>query len=764
MNVSVGELSLYGNAENLKNFLQMYRKHGLHNVETSSEVLERLQSARMPVHPESSIIEHEAVGADRTLSLEAFILSQGWLVPRNIEQGQNLYQVLITPLPRLTGNNHYLKLISWSFVLDVNDALRSEIETAVQDWISSRPGSDDTRGLLKHLIETLGDTEYGNSVIQQKIDRLLAGFEAEQLGVYLQTRFQNITFVESASEWCMVAILVNMHANGYIADYELLQSDNWGLPATTVIQNVETYLLATGHFEPPVATVAAYLMIAGIAPALTVYDLPGDLVFGSTAWALFNATALRLDLQTPGICAAMSFGQVMSVSVLRPITNEQALIDQQAWRSTLIQWGVMNGVIGIKSDAQYDAYIEQVRDIYNQQVWEQAESIISSSAVMPTRKALAEWELIGLFASDTYVNEQEPRYRESHGANVKLSLVEIYMRGWVPGKKITSNFANDPLSGYADRLDTLPRIGTLFSQAFTPYVENLRAGYMTMVKSLLSQLPLKDRRYLETGEITVYSLQCGFAHSAFENYAARVAQLTWRHGVLLRVAGGWGVEYYEIIPGAGIIKKNYDLPVEIETGYVRRGGSIGSSDINGYYGRGYTFNSSDYVYTLAHADEGHDSGPRYGIILEELEFDRADVVGAWTPIDSTATGDYTYSTRTTHYIAQIVARHLIGPEDALKKTAWGLSLQDEIDGEADKWIGSALAFIPFYTAIKNFIAGNTAMGLFYASLDVFGFMLSGTGNRLVSELVRSAAGKGTLKSLAALAQAPSLKRLERTSG
>lgn len=96
----------------------------------------------------------------------------------------------------------------------------------------------------------------------------------------------------------------------------------------------------------------------------------------------------------------------------------------------------------------------------------------------------------------------------------------------------------------------------------------------------------------------------------------------------------------------------------------------------------------------------------------------------------------------------------------MKRTAWGLTRLDERDIEEDKWTESALAFVPFYSAIKNFINGNIALGLFYASLDVFGFMLGKTSNVFFIGLIRSAVGKGALKTLASLAQAPALKRLD----
>jgi hypothetical protein len=768
MTVFVDHVKVQADEENLKNFLRAYKANGLHNVQIPGRVLERLQQSRMPVNSQSSIAQHADVDAEHTISLEAFIRSQGWYVPEDIEAGQNLYQVLNTPLPRFNVNNRHLEVLSMHPVSGFTADQRNEIEEAVEKWINTIPGFPDRDGLLLYLIDTLDDADYETAGVQQKVERLMAGSAARQLGAFLHAELQDLALIHSADQLCLIAILFTLYPKeilpGYLGDYELARSDNWGLPVTAVTKNLEYYLIGPCGFEPRLATVAAYLVITGVTPGFTVCDLPEDLVYGSTAWALFNTTSLRLDKEVPGICATMSAGQIMSFAALRPITALQDSYSQDAWRSTLIQWGLMNGIVGQKSDEEYDAYLEDIRDIYNQQVLEQAESVIHCNALMPTRKALAEWELIGLFASDTFVNEQNPIYRELNGANVKKSLVEIYMDGWMPGKQITSGIKDDPLIGFADRLDTLPRIENLFDQAFIPYVDNLRSGFSVIVKNLLSQLPLEERRYLEIGDVTVYSMHCGFAHSAFENYAARVAQLTWHHGVLLRVAGGWGVCYYEIIPGAGLIKKNIELPADIETGHVRRGGAIGNTEINGYYGRGYKFHSSDYVYTLATADKGHDSGPVYGITLEILEHDRADHVWEWTPIDSTATGNYTYSTRRTNYIAQIVARHLIGPEDALKRTAWGLTRLDERDIEEKKWTEFALAFVPFYSAIKNFINGNIALGLFYASLDVFGFMLGKTSNVFVMGLIRSAVGKGSLKTLASLAQAPALKRLENSGG
>jgi hypothetical protein len=768
MTVFVDHLKAQGDEENLKRFLHIYKANGLHDVQIPGRVLERLQQHRMPVNPQSSLGQHVDVDADGTISLEAFIRSQGWYVPEDIEAAHNLYQVLTMPVPRLNENNRYLEVLSMHSVWSFTDVQRNVIEDAIGSWFSSRPGFAESGGLLKYLLDASGDIDDVTTAVQRRVERLMASAATQQLGIYLHAELKDISFVENPGEWCMIAILLTLHPDevspGHIGGYQVAQKNNWGMPVTTIVKDVERYLENIGNFEPHLAKVATFLAMAGVAPGLTAYDLPEDLVYGSTAWALFNATALRLDKEVPGICAAMSVGQIMSVAALRPITALQDSYSQDAWRSTLIQWGLMNGIVGQKSDEEYDAYIEEIREVYNQQVLEQAECILHCNALMPTRKALAEWELIGLFASDTGVNEQDPIYRELGGANVKKSLVEIYMDGWVPGKKITSGIKGDPLDGVADRLDTLPRIESLFDQAFTPYVDNLRSGFSVIVKNLLSQLPLEERRCLETGDVTVYSMHCGFAHSAFENYAARVAQLTWHHGVLLRVAGGWGVNYYEVIPGAGLIKKNIDLPADIETGYVRRGGAIGDTEINGYYGRGYKFYSSDYVYTLATADKGHDSGPRYGIILEILEHDRADHVWELPPIDSTAEGPYTYSTRTTNYIAQIVARHLVGPEDALKRAAWGLTRLDERDLEEKKWREFALAFVPFYSAIKNFINGNIALGLFYASLDVFGFMLGKTSNVFVIGLIRSAVGKGSLKTLASLAQAPALKRLENSGG
>lgn len=510
-----------------------------------SEIPRYLRVNTFTAHPDSSYERERVLPEGGSVSLQDFLESRGLEIPRTADDVANLKTFLMTPTPQGPVHGNGGGALSWPRPLE-EDAQRQLFAFLHHDDLGAL-----NLGTRHSVLESLMQgVEFQPSELrnpQQVIDRLIQSPQGQALGETIKARFEALSVTGSVNDWLMAALSLDYTTatarsglpQKHVAGFDLAGQQLKGQPLSQTRQRVadHLYLKARQASSPEKALIQAHLMLASRAPELLVKDTPPTVTHGSHAHVSFSTAVARIEAETPGRAATMSYGEVMLYADIRPVSKAHRQIEYVAHHEALKEWGITNNIV---ANVASPADMNKIEEAYNEQLTElRNASEAQSTAVPPSRREIALADLRKLLGNDmrlelkcivlaTYDKDrpgpysildlyienrlQNPPMQPYHPRAPNRSttpnrwVLESYTpphRGPGRSEASTPNFTIDDLLSKTRTLKDAD-VNKEFYVGFAKYGHALDKSVATHVKNLIAQLPLEDRKNIEYGRLSIF--------------------------------------------------------------------------------------------------------------------------------------------------------------------------------------------------------------------------------------------------------------------
>ncbi|WP_338509477.1 hypothetical protein VRB78_12740 [Pseudomonas trivialis] len=682
-----------------------------HGIDYDGQIGDELKK---PVY----LSEHASYYPDKTgkwnqVSLLQLLKDHGWDIPTNHEQLENLATVLTTPVLTSPAHGDLGGALSWPEPLDRDR--QSQLKQAIH---SARLGNvrvpaDET--VLAYLLGDRSISPEEPGYPRRLINDLLSSPEGKALSEAIQAFFEQSGIKGSPGDWLLAAINLESsieiegedtrQTQPHIEGYTLVTAKNADKRPSIIVKELAEYLLANGNAESAdTATLRAHLMLASRAPQFLVKDIPEQVKVGSHSWVSFTTAVARIEAKAPGATSGMSYAQVMLHASAAPINDHERQVEYTAQQAAIKDWAVANGMRYPTTESA----ITDVCNAFNNQIRELREAAETQIPPMPTTSAVALEQL------KTALPDMDPKLFEAKCIELKpsnkdfpgpYSILDLFIDGrflrhapdgnlsegvyWLKllpgvilpaiGDEVTPG-TWDALTNGIDIKDVLAKIKELpsprqpFETAFADYENAVKKTTAAQIKTLVSNLPLEDRKNLEFGKITVRTQ----------------------------------IDYW---------RNDHPLPVEkgtvlVET--VRNGTSV-TYAINRL--KGTITKRPGMAYKEHPPTDGWfpSKGKRYDAVTPGGKF----APGLTDEKKGENGAPYSYGSERTRYLAEAVIADMELP--AVKRYAKGATTFETQVPTYRIVEEIVLNLIPFRSAIKNFIDGKTLEGFVDLAFDIFGF-------------------------------------------
>ncbi|WP_146097893.1 hypothetical protein [Pseudomonas sp. GZJR-8] len=513
-----GLVAQLADKENLKSLGQKLQQIAAKLGEEAqpSAVLAALGSTPLDIHPGSSYAE-EAGGS---VTLETFIKKfLGLPLPSSHVQLTGLASTVTSrslenPLGNLSG------ALSWPVPLSKDEQQRLRNITLNQEHaLGDKPLLMQTKGGVLEFLRYQQPITTGPQDDPAKILlALIRTPQAQLMGKDLQERMQGLASDSSVTDYLLAGITLQLdpesitapHRNK-IAGFDLASNQHWGKPASTIIDNLSNWLIDKGKTSPEMAKVGAYLLLAGRAPEYLIKDIPSSVKVGSALWAQLTIAAAKIEAHTPGRVPGMTYAEVLIAAESLP-ANTYAV--QTAQRDALILWGGARNLLDRHNSEPTPSQIEQVRVAYNNHLKSLTDISSSIQVPIPNRTEMALDCLKAEFPDvDPAVFEARVlamRYTGDgplRGDPRMRSMLDILLEGERLGEKYAwiTNDKRIPITAFnrfarTEECDITANFMDQYEKAITAQ----KKGHHGMVKHLIGELPLEDRKNFEFGKLEYF--------------------------------------------------------------------------------------------------------------------------------------------------------------------------------------------------------------------------------------------------------------------
>lgn len=513
-----GLVAQLADKENLKSLGQKLQQIAAKLGEEAqpSAVLAALGSTPLDIHPGSSYAE-EAGGS---VTLETFIKKfLGLPLPSSHVQLTGLASTVTSrslenPLGNLSG------ALSWPVPLSKDEQQRLRNITLNQEHaLGDKPLLMQTKGGVLEFLRYQQPITTGPQDDPAKILlALIRTPQAQLMGKDLQERMQGLASDSSVTDYLLAGITLQLdpesitapHRNK-IAGFDLASNQHWGKPASTIIDNLSNWLIDKGKTSPEMAKVGAYLLLAGRAPEYLIKDIPSSVKVGSALWAQLTIAAAKIEAHTPGRVPGMTYAEVLIAAESLP-ANTYAV--QTAQRDALILWGGARNLLDRHNSEPTPSQIEQVRVAYNNHLKTLTDISSSIQVPIPNRTEMALDCLKAEFPDvDPAVFEARVlamRYTGDgplRGDPKMRSMLDILLEGERLGEKYAwiTNDKRLPITAFnrfarTEECDITANFMDQYEKAITAQ----KKGHHGMVKHLIGELPLEDRKNFEFGKLEYF--------------------------------------------------------------------------------------------------------------------------------------------------------------------------------------------------------------------------------------------------------------------
>lgn len=586
--------------------------------------------------------------------------------------------------------------LSWPLPLTVES--QREIADVVACNSAHLPGlplADSRQGALGYLLgdPSMSDIDLQNPAIV--LQQLARTPRWTALGNALQTQLNGIPTQTSVNDYVLAAIGIGLDlgsldhpARNTLAGFDLAGQAHWGQSPSTVVAALERHLIAQGKTTADSAKLGAHLLLARVAPEYLIKAIPATVVYGSAAWATFTLAVAQLESDAPGSTASMSFAQVMAKTEGR---SQAPYAD--ALRAALVDWAVVNGVVEKHTDDTYaPAQIETIRQAFNQQRDERLQASRALDSPLPSRKEIALAALKERFGDQPYFEEKclkaKPTPRKSRLYTGTYSMLDLVMAGIEKLETWTTKDPRIPIQGFNNGAGFTAKAA--FESKFDSVIGEHKKAHHTLVKHLIAQLPLEDRKNLEQGKLTFFR------------------QNTYKIGM-------------DIIPSTTLVDKSNTLTLKLERS-VDNTSKVDLYEID--ITHGVIRKRNEYPH-LATPSTKSVANKDYVIETFKPNEDKQSHLRDERPSPQSIPQSFT-STRT-DYIANAVVEAMDLDSANVVNAARGSTTIDQERASREAVHDFLLNLVPLRSAIVNFREGNTGQGVYDLVVDVFGFLTAGLG-------------------------------------
>ncbi|MPR04725.1 hypothetical protein F0169_23215 [Pseudomonas sp. MAFF 212408] len=557
---------------------------------------------------------------------------------------------------------------------------------------------------------------------------------------------------------------------GTVAGYGLYRPGNIGRTLKEIRGDVETHLQSKG-VDPNVASLMAHLFLAQSAPEMLVKKDPTvsattdqvlnrdpeNIKVGSTGWM-----NLRLGSAIAGD-SRLNFTQTMALARQEAGGPAQEALIKQMGAQPLLDWAVMAGVLLATSDGTYSpGDYEVAAKAFTTRENQTREAFATLSSESPTQRTVLVQQLAKLYPEMTeeeignitlkkypdfvtnaansrpsveYANPQPFRYLGP------TSLVDIILmnlgkgnppfgedESWAGDEFIHPNIS---LATFRERLDQLPKLKPLVVPAIDTFITDSRSAQATALKLMIADLPQEERKALELGKITFYTLRktTGDSLRVDVGQDSKVEKSKGTHGLLMRYETGavsprFG--YYEVFPGSMKMIKRNNLPFQLQL--------RGKVENKVLRDRLYTYagpvirNGTAQPFDFDAYSTGSVPSPeaQSQVIIERLGAKLPE-----TPTSDTATQripNTFFSDKTSQIVERLLAHSFDGNRDARIAHANEPSALQARTGTnifTAENARAVVSLIPFVGAIADLVEGSIEAGVKGLLIDLASFLATG---------------------------------------
>lgn len=548
-------------------------------------------------------------------------------------------------------------------------------------------------------VETLADPA-------QALVALVASAEGQALGLAVQTHLKGISTDVSINEYALAALQFDLDPpsteqtqRNSVAGFDLASPQHWGRPISSIADQLREHLIKQRRCAAEVAGLGAYALLARHAAVFLIKNIPDDVGYGGPAWFNLAVAASIIEAQSPGKVANMSFAQVMLGA------QSAALVDPDVTRHaqtvTLIDWGVVHGLVPRQADATYtQAQLDALKASFDARLVDRLNVSSLLNSTFPSRKEIALAGLEEQFGKDYPIEKRVLEWDSSAKLLVYVAPVPAEIVGPVGMYSLLDvammdgswqwKTSDSQLKYRIYEINELDlRVRTKFNTQFKATLDNLKEGARLKIQHLISGLPLEDRENLEYGKITFYQKKTYRLSTTFwgRNLESTSSRLTLR------------VE-------RGADKKVIVYSLDLAAGSISRKDSDPATETERY---------DVHVPSLIYATTIFPVADKSLAAKFELQSSQAGTVAV--PVS--------YSSERTHAIAEVFVKHLDYDSEDILNAARGQTTYDSELAVLKSRVDFLLNLIPFKSAISNFIDGKYIDGAIDLFLDVLGFVTAG---------------------------------------
>jgi hypothetical protein len=589
--------------------------------------------------------------------------------------------------------------LSWQIPLRVDQ--KQAVQRATWLYID---GLDDLPRPGRELLELLGsELALTTEMLRDPagaLQSLIASARGQALGLAVQTHLNGIATDVSVNDYALAALQLNLDPlrvenpqRNQVAGFDLAGRQHWGKPVSEVAGKLRDHLIKELACSPKMAGLGAYALLACNAPLFLIKDLPPGVKYGGLAWFNLAVAAATIEGRTPGKVAKMTFAQVMVYAESAALTDSH--VAQYAQTITLIDWGVIHGLVDRKDDESYtEEDLRRLKTQFNDELADRLNTQILLSSEVPSREKIARAALVKTLGEDFPIEQPvldgDANWAAVSGTAIPTGKLYTVLDAAMLGTNYTWDTRDPLIKQHLHTINTMDlRVRETFDREFEATLNNFRKGTRMSVRRLLSELPLEDRENLEYGKVDFYQektirLSTGFWGAEISNS---------NQTLIVRVE-------------RGIDKKVSVYCVDLEKGAITRRGSDPATSED---------RTSVHVPSVSYGIR-----PFY-LANEEIaaQLKQKNIASGICPVPGS------YSSDRSGIIADAFVEHLDFDNEDIRRAAEGQTTLDKELAVFDSRLRFLLNLIPFKSAISNFIEGKYIDGAIDLFLDVLGFFTAG---------------------------------------
>ncbi len=492
---------------------QMLTFYGFAPPVTAAEARHLAQRLRaVPLRPRPSVEFWNALGGNFA-SVSSPLLSRRLQI---IEEPEHF-------MPRIGTSLYYwsaLKRVEVTLVL--SPAQRQQVREAAVLFMAGIDGP-----LLGHLVRALvrgRSRERVRAEADLLIAQMLACPQAQKLADRLALavtwqgeQARQATTRAGRHSLVLAAAILSLdpqagQGRNRMAGIDLADPRFWGESYGNLLLSIERRLVSDHRLDANAASLAAHLLLSGVAPEFLVRGISEEMAYMSgQAWVHFKHCVAYLEGKYPGSSRRLTFDSIMSGERLKSIKPQYWNLKE--FYGPVIDWATANALLPHNAELSTPAELARSKAALLTQFDGLQKAIAAFHRPATPRRALALADLRRVYPGhDTLEMQVLARLPDGSkdesetGSEQKVSMVDLHLAGQlVPGSNrwhSTLNTLDFPL--LAERFPLLSDVNRVYGEGFIARDSELWSAYVQALQYSMSLMMLSHRQRLEYGALTLF--------------------------------------------------------------------------------------------------------------------------------------------------------------------------------------------------------------------------------------------------------------------